>query len=99
MKKTVLEQTILRIFIDYDDGELPDHLDEWIEKYLPTKNRAIVKDKDRCIANTCNNTRCTKRIFNSTHNNFCFQHNIIFNRDKQLQYGVINETPDDINSL
>jgi len=98
MKKTLLEQTILRIFVDYEDGELPDTLDEWISKYIPSKNRKMIDDKERCLANTHQNKRCIKRIYHDTaekalskNTRFCYQHNNIMEREKRLQYGIWNE--------
>jgi len=93
MKKTLLEKTLLNIFIDYEDGELPDQLDEWIKKYIPVKNRIVIKNEDRCIANTHKHSRCIKRIYKKSEsdNKFCYQHNIIFTRKKYLQYGIYQD--------
>lgn len=91
MKKTLLEQTILRIFVDYEDGELPDDLDEWISKYIPLKKRKTIDNKERCSANTHQNKRCIKRIYNdqkSGNTQFCYQHHTIMQREKRLQYGI-----------
>lgn len=89
MPLTLLDKVIIKIFNDYEDGELPDDLEEWFDKYIPNKKRKKIPEKLRCIANTYTKERCSKRVFNKSC--FCHQHMVKFDKDKKLQYGIYKE--------
>jgi hypothetical protein len=86
MKKSRIEKTIVKIFDDYEEGNLPEEYDEWIEKYMPKQNRKLVPDKCRCIANTHKRDRCAKKVYESN-KYLCFQHYQIFEKNNVLPFG------------
>jgi len=89
MKKSRIEKTIIKIFDDYEEGNLPDDYEEWIEKYMPKQNRKSVPDERRCIANTHKRERCAKKVY-EMNSYMCFQHYQIFEKNKILPFGFNN---------
>ena len=61
MKKNRIEKTIIKIFNDFEEGNLPDELNEWFIKYMPERNRKNISNEERCIANTHKRERCIKK--------------------------------------
>ncbi len=91
MKKNRIERTIIKIFEDFDMGELPDELDEWFERYMPQKNRKNIPDENRCIANTHKRERCVKKIHELS-KCLCYQHFQIYNNNNILPFGLFDIT-------
>ena len=87
MKRSRIEHTIIKIFEDYEEGELPDDLEEWFSKYLPKRKRKNVPDNNRCNANTHKRERCTKKIFKNGSDCLCYQHYKIYTKDEILPFG------------
>ena len=91
MKKNRIEKTIIKIFEDFEMGELPDELDEWFERYMPQRNRKNISDENRCIANTHKRERCVKKKYESS-GCLCYQHFQIYNKNILLPFGLFVTT-------
>ena len=90
MKKNRIEKTIIKIFSDFEEGNLPDELNEWFIKYMPERNRKNISNEERCIANTHKRERCIKKIYE--YNDYlCFQHYHIYKQNRMLHFGLSDE--------
>ncbi len=98
MKKNRIERTIIKIFEDFEMGELPDELDEWFERYIPQRNRKNVTDENRCIANTHKKDRCVKKI-HKTSQCLCYQHSQIYFKNHLLPFGLFDTTREELLKL
>jgi len=98
MKKNRIERTIIKIFEDFEMGELPDELEEWFERYIPQRNRKNVTDENRCIANTHKKDRCVKKI-HKTSQCLCYQHSQIYFKNLLLPFGLFDTTREELLKL
>jgi hypothetical protein len=98
MKKNRIERTIIKIFEDFEMGELPDDLEEWFEKYIPKRNRKKISNNNRCIANTHKRDRCVKKIHESS-KCLCYQHFQIYSNNNILPFGLFDTTKEELLKL